>query len=156
MYSSCCEKKNWPAKFLYANHLSAPTWPKWFNIFWNLFLSEYLKKKGFWGLLSTWRPLFTFLWKKGFLCVYYIPVRFISSVHTLCPTYFRLDGAYCSAAKHALLYLPLGEPSAPTDGSTPLVGSAKVTEAALYGTWARGNVIIQDTLRTRSAKYTIS
>ena len=24
------------------------------------------KKQGFWGLLSTWRPLFTFLRKKGF------------------------------------------------------------------------------------------
>ena len=58
------KKKNWYAKFLYATHLNAPTWLKWFKIFKNLFLLEYLKKKVFWGLLSTWRPLFTFLWKK--------------------------------------------------------------------------------------------
>ena len=35
------KKKNWHAKFLYATHVSAPTWLKWFNIYYNLFLSEY-------------------------------------------------------------------------------------------------------------------
>ena len=64
------KKKNWHAKCLYATHLTAPTWLKWFNILKNLVLSVYLKKKGFCGLLSTWRPLFIFLWKKGFLCAY--------------------------------------------------------------------------------------
>ena len=43
------KKKNWHAKFLYATHLSAPTWLKWFNIFLNLFLSEYLKRRDFGG-----------------------------------------------------------------------------------------------------------
>ena len=43
------KKKNWHAKFLYATHLSAPTWLKWFNIFKNLFLLEYLQKRDFGG-----------------------------------------------------------------------------------------------------------
>ena len=47
------KKKNCHAKFLYATHLSAPTWLKWFNIFLNLFLSEYLKK----GILGAFKYL---------------------------------------------------------------------------------------------------
>ena len=61
------KKKNCHAKFSYATHLNAPTWLRWFNIFKNLFLPEYLKKKGLWGLLSTWRLLFTFCEKRVFV-----------------------------------------------------------------------------------------
>ena len=43
------KKKNWHAKYLYAIHLSVPTWLKRFNIFKNLFLSEYFKKGDFGG-----------------------------------------------------------------------------------------------------------
>ena len=35
-------------------------------------ISLALKEKGFWELSSTWRPLFTILWKKGF-CVVGLP-----------------------------------------------------------------------------------
>ena len=67
MYSNYCKGNNWHAKFSTATHLIAPTWLKWFNIFRNLFLSESIFFfKGTSGLLSTWRLLFTFLWKKGF------------------------------------------------------------------------------------------
>ena len=53
MYSSYCKKKNRHAKFLYATHLSPPSWLKRFNIFKNLFLSEYLKK----GILGAFKYL---------------------------------------------------------------------------------------------------
>ena len=43
------KKKNWHAKFLYATQLIAPTWLKWFNRFWNLFLSERSEKRDFGG-----------------------------------------------------------------------------------------------------------
>ena len=61
MYSSYCKVNNWHAKFLYATYLSAPTWLKWWTFLEIYFLPRVFKKKGFGELLSTRRPLFTFL-----------------------------------------------------------------------------------------------
>ena len=70
MYSSYCTKKNWYAKFLYATHLSAPTWLKRLNILKDLFLSEYLKKKDFGGFQVLGVHFLPFCEQKGF-CAYF-------------------------------------------------------------------------------------
>ena len=60
------KKNNWNAKFLYAIHLSAPTWLKRFNIFLNLFLSAY-SKKGFLGAFKYLASTFYLFVKKRVL-----------------------------------------------------------------------------------------
>ena len=96
-YSSYCKENNWHAKFVYTTHLSALTWLKWFKMCRNFFFPRVLKKKtGFWGLLSTWRPLFHFSWKKGFCALLHplfksskwlVPVKISSMQCKLCINY---------------------------------------------------------------------